>query len=106
LEFGETPEEACLRELKEEVGVSGELVKLIGVRRIVDEEIYGDLVAIGYSVRITDEQMHCNGEVEDAKFFTMDGLPDDYIDLFRDEIEGILYESNSPADRQPSSIEP
>ena len=39
IEIGETAEDACLRELKEETGVSGEIVSLVGVIRREDKEI-------------------------------------------------------------------
>jgi len=89
IESGETPEEACLRELKEETGVNGEIVKLVGVTRLEDEEIYGDVLVIGYLVKITDGELLCGDEAEDVKFFEIGRLPDSYVDLFREEIEGI-----------------
>ncbi|MFC1980550.1 NUDIX hydrolase [Chloroflexota bacterium] len=55
IEVGETPEEACLRELKEETGVSGQLVKLVGVGRIEDKEVYGDMLVIWYLVKAGDK---------------------------------------------------
>jgi len=48
IEIGETPEETCLRKLKEETGVSGEIVKLAGVIRREDKEVYGDMLIVEY----------------------------------------------------------
>ncbi|MBM3120018.1 MAG: NUDIX hydrolase [Chloroflexi bacterium] len=89
IEIGETPEEACLRELKEETGASGEIVRLVGVIKVEEEEIYGDLLALGYLVKLADGELLCGDEVEDVRFFNMSGLPDSYVDLFRKEIEEI-----------------
>ncbi|GAH27897.1 unnamed protein product, partial [marine sediment metagenome] len=52
IENGETPEEACLRELKEETGISGKIVKLIGAARREDKEIYGDMLVVKYLVKV------------------------------------------------------
>ncbi len=71
IEVGETPEEACLRELKEETGVSGQVVRLVGVRRIGDKEVYGDMLMVRYLVKAGDEEITPGDEVEDARFFDM-----------------------------------
>jgi len=92
IEIGETPEEACLRELKEETGVSGEIVKLVGVVRREDKEIYGDMLIVKYLVKVTNEELNPGTEAEDARFFSVDELPDYYLDLFREVIEEVQSE--------------
>ena len=89
IEIGETSEEACLRELKEETGVSGEIMKLIGVVRIEDKEIYGDMLIIAYLVKVKDGELTPGDEVEDARFFDIAELPGYYSLLFKDSIEEI-----------------
>jgi len=89
IEIGETAEEACLRELKEETGVSGEIVKLVGVVRREDKEVYGDMLVVEYLVKVTDEGLKPGSDVDDARFFSVDGLPDYYPDLFRGVIEEV-----------------
>jgi len=90
IEIGETPEEACLRELKEETGVSGKIVKLIGVTRREDEEIYGDMLIVKYLVKVDDEKPTPGGdEVEDARFFDVAELPSYYADLFKDVVQEV-----------------
>ena len=79
IEFGETPEEACLRELKEETGVSGQVAKLVGIGRIEDKEIYGDILAVRYLVKAGDEEITPSDEVEDARLFGIAELPDYYV---------------------------
>ncbi len=89
IEIGETPEEACLRELKEETGVSGEIVKLIGVARIEDKEVYGDMLVVPYLVKVKDEKLAPGSEVEDARFFDIAELPSYYSFFLKDIIEEI-----------------
>ncbi|MFO8163373.1 MAG: NUDIX hydrolase [Desulfatiglandales bacterium] len=89
IEIGETAEEACLRELKEETGVSGEIVKLVGVRRLDDKEIYGDMLIVVYLVKVTDEGLNPGDEAEDARFFRAAELPDYYFNRFKEVIEEV-----------------
>ena len=92
IEIGETPEEACLRELKEETGVSGKIVKLIGVARREDNEIYGDMLIVKYLVKVNGGKLTPGDEVEDARFFDIAELPDYYVNIFKDAIEEIQNE--------------
>ncbi len=92
IESGETAEEACLRELKEETGVSGEIVKLIGVASREDKEIYGDMLIVRYLVKVKSGKPTAGDEVEDVRFFDIAELPDYYVNLFEDIIEEIQNE--------------
>ncbi len=89
IEIGETPEEACLRELEEETGVSGRIAKLVGVIRIDDKEIYGDMLIVAYLVKVKDEKLAPGSEVEDARFFDIPELPGYYSFFLKDIIEEI-----------------
>jgi ADP-ribose pyrophosphatase YjhB (NUDIX family) len=89
IEIGETAEEACLRELKEETGVSGEIVKFIGVVRREDKEVYGDMLIVQYLVKVANEGLKPGSDVEDVRFFSMAELPDYYLDLFKEVIEEV-----------------
>jgi len=92
IESGETPEEACLRELKEETGISGEIVKLIGVIRREDKEIYGDMLVVKYLVKVKGGKLTPGEEVEGVKFFEIAELPDYYVNLLKGVIEEIQNE--------------
>ncbi|GAI45961.1 unnamed protein product, partial [marine sediment metagenome] len=92
IEVGETPEEACLRELKEETGISGQIVKLIGAVRREDKEIYGDMLIVKYLVKVNGGKLTPGEEVEDARFFDIAELPVYYVNLFKDVIEEIQNE--------------
>lgn len=89
IESGETPEEACLRELKEETGVSGEIARLIGVVGREDKEVYGDMVVVRYLVKVKSGKITPGDEVENAKFFDIAELPGYYVDIYKDLIEEI-----------------
>lgn len=89
IEIGETAEEACLRELKEETGVSGEIVKLVGVVRLEDREVYGDMLIVAYLVEVGNEELKPGSDVEDVRFFSVEELPNYYFDLFREVIEEV-----------------
>ena len=86
IETGETAEEACLRELKEETGVSGRIVRLAGVLRIEDKEVHGDMLVVRYLVEAGDETPVPGDEVEDVRFFDISELPDYYYRRVKDLI--------------------
>ena len=75
VESGETPEEACLRELWEEAGVVGEIARLIRVSRLEDKEIYGDMLAVSYLVRITGGTPRAGDEVDEVRYHAPGELP-------------------------------
>ena len=74
IESNEDPEKACLRELKEETGVEGEIIKLAGVY-LRKTRIYGSLIVIGYAIRVFKEDISVNAELKEAKFFNRKDLP-------------------------------
>ncbi|KPJ68879.1 hypothetical protein AMJ44_05160 [candidate division WOR-1 bacterium DG_54_3] len=74
VEQDETPEDTCLRELKEETGIDGEITKLIGVY-IQRTRKYGSLLVIGYLVDVLHENISINSEVKEAKFVSKRDIP-------------------------------
>ncbi len=70
MELGESPVEACLRELKEEAGIDS-----VGRIEIISAEYqesrrYGSVVVIGYAVESLDPDELCPGDdAEDAAWF-------------------------------------
>jgi ADP-ribose pyrophosphatase YjhB (NUDIX family) len=68
-------------------------VKLIGVTRREDEEIYGDMLIVKYLVKVDAEELTpAADEVEDARFFDIAELPSYYFELFGDVIEHVQNE--------------
>ena len=74
IELNETPGQACLRELKEETNVEGEIARLIGVYVRKTRE-YGAILIIGYEVNISKCDILVNSELKDARFFNKKALP-------------------------------
>jgi len=81
IELGETPEEAAIRELKEETGLDVTIDSLIGI--YTDSDIKypnGDnaqSIAIVYKLKALSGELICdNKETIDLKFFDVDKLPE------------------------------
>lgn len=74
VETDETPEKACLRELKEETGVKGKINRVAGVYVQKTKE-YGSLLIIGYVVRASGESIFLNGELKEAIFVNKEDIP-------------------------------
>ncbi len=75
VESGESPEEACLRELREEAGVTGQVSRLLRVARLEDEELYGDMLVVSYLVKIIGGTPAAGDEVDEVRYHTPDQLP-------------------------------
>ncbi|MBA3052711.1 NUDIX hydrolase [bacterium] len=74
VESGEHPEEACLRELMEETGIKGEIIRLVGVYSF-SSRIHGSLLVMGYEVKPLSEELKLNKEVSEAKFVPYHDIP-------------------------------
>ena len=74
VESNETPEIACLRELKEETGLKGKIKRLTGVYSQKTRH-YGSLLIIGYEVSIFKNKLSLNSELKEAVFFSKKDLP-------------------------------
>ena len=74
VETNETPEAACLRELIEETGIKGKIIRLLGVY-VQETKKYGSLLIIGYAVKVSKENITINNEVKEAKFTSRKKLP-------------------------------
>lgn len=91
VECGESPEEACLRELEEEAGVTGEIERLVRVTRRMDREVYGDMLMVSYLVRITGGTPRAGDEVDEVRFWDPEQLPEYLAALLQDvapELQG------------------
>lgn len=74
IEIDETPERACLRELKEETGLEGKILRLIGVYS-QKSIIYKNVLIIGYEVEAKGDPSPGSDSLR-ADFFPSDSLPD------------------------------
>lgn len=93
-ETGEEVKDAALRELEEEAGIRGSIVRLIDVDT-VDSDFYGSLAIVTYEVRAVGGTVSPGDDAADARYFPISDLPplawssNDkavkiYIDLYRD----------------------
>jgi len=74
IEIDETPEEACVRELGEETGLSGEITGWLGVFN-QKSFLYKNVLIIAYEVRATGTV--CPGsDSSEAVFFSSETLPE------------------------------
>ena len=75
MELGETPEQAALRELKEETGLAGRIEMLLGVYAN-PSVIYHTVLMVGYLVKSYSGTLIAGDDAMDAAFFNYDRLPE------------------------------
>ena len=73
MELLETPEQAVLRELAEEAGLTGEVQRLVGVFYEESERL-GSVIVLGYGLAVDGQPKHGSDALE-AKFFDIGKLP-------------------------------
>lgn len=73
-ESGEEVKDAALRELREESGVEGEIVRLIDVDT-VENDFYGSLAIVTYEVKQTCGEVCPGDDATDAGFFPIKDIP-------------------------------
>lgn len=74
VEYDEPPEIAVLRELNEETGYTGEVIRLLDVFPKKDDGLAN--IVIVYHVRVTAGELHADDDASDAGWFTRDTLPE------------------------------
>ncbi len=74
-ELNETIAQASLRELSEETGVQGRVVRLIAAKSTVIE-LYGDLLIVTFEVEKTGGLESPSDDAEEVAYFPTGGLPD------------------------------
>jgi ADP-ribose pyrophosphatase YjhB (NUDIX family) len=67
MELYEEPEKAVLRELEEETGLKGKIIRLIGVYSQSSKE-YGTVLTVGYAVKAIGGQLRAGDDASDAGF--------------------------------------
>jgi ADP-ribose pyrophosphatase YjhB (NUDIX family) len=75
VECGETPEQAAIRELQEETGLTGRINTLIGVTASPGT-LYASILLIGYLVTCFSGSPMAGDDASDVFFFDNDNLPD------------------------------
>lgn len=75
VEYGETVETAVVRELVEETGIKGKIVRLFGVYSDPDRDPRGHTVSVVYELRADGGELQAGDDAAKASFFPLDGLP-------------------------------
>ena len=76
MEYGESPEETAVRELKEELGVDVELTGLVGVE-MERGDPRGLCLLLVYTGRITGGRMSAADDAAEVRTFPLDRLPEE-----------------------------
>ncbi len=74
IEMNEEPNDAALRELNEETGLTGLINKLLGVMK-GHSDIYGSLLMVGYHVTSYTGKLAPGDDAEATFFFETDKMP-------------------------------
>ena len=81
IEYGETPEEAALRELKEETGLTGKIESLLDISE-KESYVYGSVLVITYIVHVTGGEMQAADDAKEIAAFAWENLPKIEIAIF------------------------
>ncbi len=80
MDLGEAPEEAVLRELMEETGVSGKEPELFAVRGNPDRDPRKHIVSIFYLVKVDENSVPVAGDdASDAEWIRLDSLREEDV---------------------------
>ena len=74
MELGETPEEAALRELREETGIQGRIERLIGVCSDKSPQ-YETVLMVGYLADHNGDKPHPGDDAEEVRWFPFTDIP-------------------------------
>lgn len=75
VDYGERTEEAIIRELKEELGISVKIIKLFGVYSDPKRDPRYPTVSIVYLLKKTKGKVKLDYEASEFKYFTLNNLP-------------------------------
>lgn len=89
LRFGESPEECVLREIREEVGLSGSIEGFTGVRSKLGRRSRLHWTMLFYRVAVDGEPTPDPDEIAEARFVPVDRAPEMLHD---DEMSSVLRE--------------
>jgi len=74
MELDETPEDAVLRELREETHLAGAVAGLIGLKA-TPNRIYRTVLVVGYRVTPLSEQIHAGDDAMAVRWYPSQKLP-------------------------------
>jgi thiamine-phosphate diphosphorylase len=89
VEMGEAPEFACLRELKEETGLDGEIHRWAG-NIISESPVYQWVIVMGYSIKNVRGRLTAGDDCSEAVFFNPDTMPPIAFRSHREILRNVL----------------
>lgn len=93
VEYGETVEDAAVREMKEETGLDVKLLGIIGVYSKPDRDPRGRVVSIAYLAKAVAGSLKPSTETKEVKAFKNDEIPEnlafDHKDILEDGIKNM-----------------
>ncbi len=89
IELYEKSEECCLRELKEETNLEGEIERLAGVY-LSKSPIYKSVLVIGYSIKNIRGEIRPGDDSEEVRFFSFKEMPKIAFDSHQSIFENAL----------------
>jgi 8-oxo-dGTP diphosphatase len=96
VEYGETTEDACIRELVEETSVKGKIGGLIGVYSDPKRDPRGHTITVAYLVSWILGEGKPSEETKEVKWFSIKRLPEiafDHADIIKDALSAIRQKS-------------
>ncbi len=90
VEYGETVEQAAIREAKEETGLEVKLIRLVGVYSDPTRDPRGHYISIAYLAEVISGELKAATDAEEARLFKgkPKGLAFDHSKIFEDAIRG------------------
>ncbi|MEM3399623.1 MAG: NUDIX hydrolase [Candidatus Micrarchaeia archaeon] len=76
VEYGETCEKACIREVKEETGLDVEILDLVGVFSDPARDPRGHTVSVAYQCRKSGGRLKGSDDATEARWFDIKDLPE------------------------------
>jgi 8-oxo-dGTP diphosphatase len=92
VEYGETTEEAVIREFQEETGLKTVIKKLVGVYSAPDRDPRGHTISVVYELDVVGGQFKAGDDAADVNFFNIQRLPSlsfDHKKIIMDLVEGL-----------------